>query len=185
MQSDEVKKPQNTNASDLHQENGPDIDTKKTLTPDEQRIADLEEKVISGENKLKSALSDYQNILKEVETQRAFTTSLIKKEVFGDLIELFTDLYFGLSQLPQEMRENPHIVGVESIMMKYRDLLKKHGVSEIQFAEGDTYDPAKAEVVGFIPDAEKDGKVATTVQPGFTINDVMIKPARVMIFKKS
>lgn len=149
-----------------------------------KKVDELEIRVTDSENKLRTALADYQNMLREVDKQRAFVTDMIKKDVFSDLIELFTDLYMSLEQLPAEMKEDSHIQGVSIIVTKYRDLLKKHNVTELSFKEGDSYDPAKAEVVGIIPDAEKDGVIHSTMQPGYSINDVLIKPARVMIFKK-
>lgn len=204
MSQDEDNKQKNDNASNLQQPvtegnlNATDLQKEKSSTKSAQssqsnslsdkleaRITELESKVQDTETKLKSALADYQNMLREVDTQREFTSSLIKRAVFKDLIDLFTDLYFGLEQLPKELRENSYVVGLEGIIAKYRDLLKKHEITEIRFNDGDAYDPGKAEAVGIIPDAEKDGKVASTVQPGYSINDVLIKPARVMIFKKS
>jgi len=157
------------------------------LDPKDQKIVELENKIVEIESKLLMALADYQNMLKEVEKQRAFMANIIKKDVFSDLIELFTDLYLGIDQLPLELKNEAHITGIVAIISKYRDLLAKHGVTEITFIEGDNYDPSKAEVVGFLEpsESEKSGKIAQTVQPGYCIKEVIIRPARVLIYKNS
>lgn len=149
------------------------------------KIAELEQKLADSDAKMKSALADYQNIVKEVEKQRSFLADIVKKAVFSDLIELFTDLYMSIDQLPADLKDDTHISGVVLIINKYKDLLAKHGVTEITFAEGENYDPSKAEVVGFLESEEYKGKVAQTVQPGYVINDVIIKPARVLIYKNN
>jgi len=147
------------------------------------KIAELEEKLLDSDTKLKGVLADYQNMLKEVERQRNFLADIVKKAVFSDLIELFTDLYISIDQLPSELKNDTHVSGVVLIINKYKDLLTRHGVTEITFTEGDAYDPSKAEVIGFLENEAHKGKVAQTVQPGYIINDVIIKPARVLIYK--
>lgn len=177
------KDKQNVNATDPAEDvTAAPVQSEDTSTNDE--VAQLKELVAVTQDQLKTALADYQNMLKQVEQQKAFTADLIKKAVFSDLIDLFTDLAMGMDQLPAELRENPHVSGFTGIILKYRDLLNKHGVTELLFAEGDQYDPGKAEVVGMLVDESKAGKVAQTVQPGYAINNVLIKPARVIIFRK-
>lgn len=150
----------------------------------EKRVTDLESRLEETDGKLRMALADYHNVLKEVEKQRSFAADMLKKQVFSDVIGLFTDLFFGVEQLPQEMRDNPHIQGITFIIQKYKDLLKKHGVTELIYNEGDATDHSKAEVVGIVAHPEYDNKVAKTVEPGYCINDVLIKPARILVYKK-
>lgn len=150
----------------------------------EKRVTDLETKIQDTDAKLRMALSDYQNMLREVEKQRNFAADMLKKQVFSDLIEIFTDLFMGIEQLPKELKEDAHIKGLVMIISKYKELLTKHNVTEISYKEGDSYDAAKAEVIGIIPSKEHDNKVSQTVQPGYCINDVLIKPARILVFKK-
>src|SRR5690606_20308490 len=95
----------------------------------ENKIQELELRIADTESKLRSALADYQNLLREVEKQRNFLADIIKKEVFSDLIDVFTDLYIGIEQIPQDLKDNSHISGILIIINKYRDLLKKHNVT--------------------------------------------------------
>jgi molecular chaperone GrpE (heat shock protein) len=149
-----------------------------------EKITTLSDQVVDLETKLKTALADYQNMRREVEMQRELQQAIIKKRVFSDLIDLFTDIFYAVEQLPDELKGNSSMQGISLILAKYKDLLKNHGVTEVSFAEGDAYDATIAEVLGVINHAEYDMKVAQTIQPGYKIGEVIIKPARVMIYRK-
>lgn len=150
----------------------------------EVKVTQLTDQVTDLDTKLRTALADYQNIRKELEKQQEMQQAMLKKRVFSDLIEIFSDLHFALDQFPVELKENSSVLGILNIIAKYKDLLKSHGVTEISFTEGDIYDANVAEVLGIIPHAEFDNAVAQTIQPGYRIGDVLVKPARVMIYKK-
>lgn len=151
----------------------------------EQKVTSLSEQVTDLDTKLRTALADYQNIRKELEKQQELRESMIKKHVFNDLIDIFSDLFFAVEQMPEDQKTNSNIQGILHIMSKYKDLLRNHGVTEISFTEGDAYDAKFAEVLGVVNHEEFDNKVAQTIQPGYRIGEVLIKPARVMIYKKA
>ncbi|PIY17118.1 nucleotide exchange factor GrpE [Candidatus Dojkabacteria bacterium CG_4_9_14_3_um_filter_150_Dojkabacteria_WS6_41_13] len=161
-------------------------ENKKTqeTTEQELQLTQLTEQVVDLDTKLRTALADFQNLRKELEKQHEMRESVIKKHVFNDLIDIFSDLFFAVEQLPEELKKDSHIAGIVNIMAKYKDLLKNHGVTEISFEEGTDYDPKYAEVLGIVNHKEFDNKIAQTIQPGFRIGEVLIKPARVMIYKK-
>lgn len=144
----------------------------------------LEEKIIDLETKLKFALADYQNLAKEVENQKLLRERIIKKNVFSDLIDIFTDLFIALESLPKELIDNPNIHGLVHIIVKYKELLNNHGVEQIDFIVGADYNAETSEVIGTIPSEENVGKVAQVVQPGYKIQEMVIKPAKVLIFQK-
>jgi molecular chaperone GrpE len=151
----------------------------------ESKVTQLSDQVADLDNKLRTALADYQNIRKELEKQQELRESMLKKHVFNDLIDIFSDLFFAMEQLPTELKNDTHIHGLTHIIAKYKDLLRNHGVTEISFAEGDAYDAKYAEVLGVVSHAEFDNKIAQMIQPGYRIGEVLIKPARVMIYKKT
>ncbi|MCC7304488.1 nucleotide exchange factor GrpE [bacterium] len=150
----------------------------------EVQVQQLLEKVTDLDTKLRTALADYQNVRKEIEKQQELRESMLKKYVFNDLIDIFSDLFFAVEQMPEEAKKDSNIQGIVMIMAKYKDLLRNHGVTEITFKEGDDYDARFAEVLGVVQHATLDSKVAQTIQPGYRIGEVLIKPARVMIYKK-
>ncbi len=151
----------------------------------EKQVEALTQQVTDLDVKLRGALADYQNMRREQTQQQELRESMIKKHVFADLIEIFSDLFYAVDQLEPEMRKDSHMEGIVQIMMKYKDLLKNHGVTEITFNEGDEYDAQVAEVLGIVSHTEMDNKVAQLIQPGYKIGEVLIKPARVMMYRKT
>ena len=73
--------------------------------------------------------------------------------------------------------------GVEVTGRSLQHLLRQEGVEPIQ-AEGETFDPNWHEAVGTVPqervDAER-GTVVDVTQPGYRLNDRLLRPARVIV----
>jgi|GEM_PF-2315565 len=147
----------------------------------EQLRAELED----TKNKMLHALADYQNLARDLDRERAMNIFIAKKEVFKDLIELFSDLFLGLSHLADDIKNSPDIKGIFLIMEKYRGILSKHGIVEITFKEGDALDSNKAQVLGFIKTNKKEleNKIAQVAEPGYGTIEYVIAPAKVFVYK--
>lgn len=148
------------------------------------QIKQLNAQISDLKNKLLKALADYQNLLKEIERKEKELVYIAKKEVFKDLMELFTDLYISVQNLDDKARENPYIKGVLLILEKYENLLKKHGVEQIVYSQGQEYSLADAEIIGVEEHPEHDNKVKTTVEPGYKIGPYILRPAKIIVYKK-
>ena len=63
--------------------------------------------------------------------------------------------------------------------------LRKQGVETIR-PDGEPFDPNVAEAVRMqeVASADLDGKVTETVQPGYRLGDLVIRPAKVAVGKK-
>ncbi len=75
------------------------------------------------------------------------------------------------------------IEGVRAIQRQFQQTLTKHGVSSFN-AEGKPFDPERHEAVSALhrPDLPPDS-VAHIIQPGYTIGDKVLRPARVVVNK--
>nr|MEE4267801.1 nucleotide exchange factor GrpE [Candidatus Krumholzibacteria bacterium] len=77
---------------------------------------------------------------------------------------------------PQGLRE-----GVELIFQSFRRVLKDQGVEAIEALEQE-FDPTVHEAVGQFPrDGVEPGVVIEVVQQGFRLNDMVLRPSRVII----
>lgn len=159
--------------------------SKKKEQKKKDEIIKLKSEIDDIRNKLLKALADYQNLQKDCQRREKHIMDLVKKEVFKDLLDLFSDLYISVDALDDKAKENPYIQGVLLILEKYKDLLKKHGVEEISLEHGDTYDFNLAEVIGVEPHEKHDNKVKQTVEPGYKIGPYVLRPAKVIVYKKT
>ena len=151
----------------------------------EQEVQQLQKQIQDLNNKLLRALADYQNLVKEFERKELQIMNIVKREVFKDLLELFTDLYISTQQLDEKSKENPYIKGILLIIEKYEKLLKKHGVTEVVYKEGDKYSLDDAEIIGVENHKEYDNVVKQTVEPGYKIGPYILRPAKIIVYKKA
>jgi molecular chaperone GrpE len=64
-------------------------------------------------------------------------------------------------------------------------VLKKHGISQIEVNEGDTFDPEYHQAMCEIDSPDhKSGSVIKSFQTGYMYNDRLLRPAMVSVSKK-
>ncbi len=144
----------------------------------QQQLANLKQELLK-------ALADFQNYQKRVEQRKQQEHNLLKRDVFKDIITLFENLHIALENLSKEIKEHSEIKGIILILEQYKDILKKHGVQEITYKVGDVPDISATEIIGTQPadnKQNKKGTVAQLVTPGYKIGDIVIKPARVIVW---
>ena len=137
------------------------------------------EKVDKLELQLKKALSDYQNLKRDMNKRLDFEEMMIRKSVMRSLIELADDIDLAMDNVEGEKgwRE-----GVSNILNKFYIVLKDLGGQVIETKEGDDFDSEKHDAIGVVNEG-KDGKIVKIVQNGYTIKDVIVRPARVIVCK--
>ena len=72
--------------------------------------------------------------------------------------------------------------GMNLIYQKLQKFLQQNGVKEMDPAD-DTFDTEKHEAISVVPvpDEDKKGKILDTVQKGYTINDKVLRHAKVVV----
>jgi len=70
--------------------------------------------------------------------------------------------------------------GVEMIFKQLTEVLKKEGVIKLE-AMGKEFDPNYHEALAHIPSEEKENTIVAIIQNGYTMNDKIIRPARVAV----
>jgi len=131
------------------------------------------------ENQLKKALSDYQNLKRDMTKRLDFEEAMIRKGVMRELIELADDIDMAMDSVHDEKgwRE-----GVSNILNKFYTVIAGIGGQMIEVKKGDNFDPEKHEAVGTVSEGE-DGKIVKVVQNGYTLNDMVVRPSRVIVCK--
>jgi len=70
--------------------------------------------------------------------------------------------------------------GIELIFQQLDGVLKKEGVEKIE-ALGKDFDPQFHEALAHIPSKEKENKIVAVIQNGYSMNNKIIRPARVAV----
>ncbi|SCV05786.1 LANO_0H15148g1_1 [Lachancea nothofagi CBS 11611] len=169
--------------------------TQESLSEDQLKIQELEKKLVAKDkesaeykDRLLRSVADFRN-LQEVtkkDVQKAKDYSLQK--FAKDLLDSVDNFGHALQAFkPETVEASTEIsdlyTGVKMTRDVFEKTLKKHGIEKLD-PMGETFDPNKHEATFELPDPQKEpGTVFHVQQVGFTLNDRVIRPAKVGIVK--
>ena len=109
----------------------------------------------------------------------AFEEQVIRSDLLKEIIGIADDIDMAIDHAQDEKgwRE-----GVTHILEKFRTVIEGMGAKMIECKEGDEFDANRHEAVG-VAHGGKDNTIATVLQNGYILGDVVVRPARVMVNK--
>ena len=128
------------------------------------------------------AAADYQNLKRRAEKEREEYGRLATAALVINILPLLDDLERALTSVDIRLAGLTWVDGIRLIYRKFQAVLEVAGVSEIK-AEGETFDPNVHEAVMYGEGEE--GKVVSEVQKGYRLGDRVIRPAMVVVGKKT
>jgi len=129
-------------------------------------------KNIELENQLKRALADYQNLVKRVNEEKAEFVKFVSQGLLLKLLPAVDDLRHAQAHLKD--------AGLGLAIDKFKAALAAEGVAEMNLLNT-VFDPKTAECLELI-NGKKD-YIIEIVQPGYTLNGRVLRPARVKVGK--
>lgn len=148
-----------------------------------------EEMVLEKENllnQLKKSLADYQNLERDLEKRLDIRTFQSKKSIIENFIPILdaTNLALKSSEnIKWEGDEKAWVDGVREILNTMLKVLQTVGLEMYIPNKEDDFDSEMHEAVATVPNAMK-GKIFDITQPGYILEDVVIRPARVVVGSK-
>ncbi|MDD3399867.1 MAG: nucleotide exchange factor GrpE [Candidatus Pacebacteria bacterium] len=103
------------------------------------------------------------------------------EELMCKILPILDNLERAEEVMPEEKKDDEYFKGFLQIKSQVRDLLKSFGVEEIE-ALGKKFDPNFHEVVGEAEGGES-GEIKEVLQKGYTLQEKVIRPAKVKIVK--
>lgn len=127
-------------------------------------------------------MAEYDNYRKRTLKEKAELIKNGGERVLTELLPVVDDVERALKNVEGAddivgVRE-----GIELIYKKFMDYLSKQGVKVVE-TEGKSFDTEYFEAVAMIPAPNEDlkGKIVDCVQPGYTLNDRVIRHAKVIV----
>jgi molecular chaperone GrpE len=136
----------------------------------ESKIEELEQRVEEVENLWKRAVADYRNLQKRIDDEKSGWRSFANECLLQNLLPVLDNLYKAHTHI-----KDP---GLELTVKDFKQVLKNEGVEEI-VSDGETFDPVSMEAVDVV-EGEKN-KVIETVLTGYTLQNKLLRPARVKV----
>jgi molecular chaperone GrpE len=136
------------------------------------------------EDKYKRALADYQNLLRQSAKEKEDFVRYANEQLIMELVPVFDNLKAALSHGKKAEDANDWIKGLNYVIEQFRQVLKENGVEEIE-AVGKIFDHNTMDALKNkeTEDKEKDGVVAEQAGCGYKLNEKVIIPAKVIVYK--
>ena len=164
--------------------------SKKELEKKIQELAFLIDKVedekLEVENNLKKALADYINLESSINRRVEMKMEQVKLNLAKDLLEVMDDFFYALEagrKLKMDDSLRSWMVGITSTIEKLKKVLESLGLEIIDIKKGMDFDTSKCEAIGTVGQGINN-KIHEVAQPGYTMGEHIVRPARVIVCKK-
>ena len=147
----------------------------------------LEAELADAKDQLLRTLAEAQNIrkraAKEVQDARTFAI----EKFAGDLLSVSDNMSRALEALPEAERESLSeqgknlLGGIEMTQKELHAVFARNGVTAIDAAPGDAFDPNLHQAVANVPSEHANGAIAECFQPGWKIGERVLRAAMVTV----
>jgi molecular chaperone GrpE len=150
-----------------------------------EAIDTLEDEKLEITNQLKRALADYQNLEKNTEKLTKLRFLQTKKSLAEDIIPVIDALNIALKsrdELDLEDKTEAWVDGICASIEELEDVLADMGLNKFLPKKGEKFDPDIHEAVTTVEEGKR-GNIFDVLQPGYKLDSVLIRPARVVVSK--
>jgi molecular chaperone GrpE len=147
----------------------------------QQQLADEQQKSAANYDKFVRARADYENLKRRTEAERAKLNLEIRERVLVKVLNIVDDFERALQNVPENLKDEPWISGINLIEKKLKTFLEQENISEI-LAQGQEFDPYFHDAVHRDEESSGDKDVVQAVyQKGYKLGDKVIRPAVVKV----
>ena len=146
----------------------------------EEKITELEAKIEEVTTNWKRTAADFDNFKKRKEAEGPEMMQFAKEVTVAKLMPSLQNLEQVLKYAPTDEKYMDWLTGLRATILQLEKDMEDLGVKKIKTV-GEMFNHEKHEAV-----EEKEGesgKILSEVQPGFTLNDKVIIPAKVIVGK--
>lgn len=166
----------------------------ENTAPEDAELEGLEDYIVAEEldalraerddmrDRFMRALADAENARKRGERDRREAEQYGGSKLARDMLSVYDNLKRALDAANEETRAQASalIEGLELTLSELTNVLKKHGVTEINPAIGEVFDPQLHQAMFEAPlPATKAGQIIQVMGVGFLLHDRLLRPAQV------
>lgn len=168
----------------------PEVDD--VAVEDEEESGELEtlkNALVESQNQLENQKKEYLFLMAEFDNfrkrnvrERADLLKNAAESVLKGLLPIVDDFERGLDAIKESSDADAVKEGMQLIYNKFVKYLEQNGVKEIP-TENAQFDTEYHEAIAMVPvdDEEKKGKIIDTVAKGYTLNDKVLRHAKVAV----
>ncbi len=148
----------------------------------EDRVGELEGRLSEMEDRHLRLAAEFDNYRKRTAREYQNVIRTANDRILLELLELYDNFERALAA--DAGGSDSVKKGVELMAGQLRELLKKEGVAELEVIHK-PFDPETSEAIMQMESAEPEGKVIEVLAKGYALNGRVLRPARVVVAKKS
>ncbi len=149
---------------------------------DATRIASLTEQLEKEKKEYLFLMAEFDNFRKRTMRDKAELIKNAAESAYTGILPIVDDMERGLKASAGATDAEAVREGLQLIYDKLVKLLEKNGVKAIDTADTE-FDTERHEAISAVPapDPEMKGKIIDTVEKGYTLNDKVIRHAKVVV----
>lgn len=153
----------------------------KESTPEDE-IASLNEALAKEKKEYLFLMAEFDNFRKRTLKEKSEIIRNAGEQVLKGLLPILDDFERGLDAASKTDDAKAVYEGMELIYNKFKKYLEQNGVKEID-PEDKEFDTEKHEAISAVPvpDENLKGKILDTIEKGYTINDKVLRHAKVVV----
>ncbi|MBU2601583.1 MAG: nucleotide exchange factor GrpE [Actinobacteria bacterium] len=148
------------------------------LTP-EQMLAEVAAERDSYLDSLMRLQAEFDNYRRRSQRELSEARGRSRASLIGEFLPVFDNLSRALDAA-EHHEEGKVLSGVRLTHNVFADLLRKEGVAQVD-PIGAPFDPLLHEAVASLPSDEEEGLVIQVIEPGYTVGETVLRPARVAV----
>lgn len=149
---------------------------KKNITNEPKSDPQIEELT----NALKRERADAENLRRRHDQEISELRTKVKANVVTDLLPVIDNFERALKHIPEDLKDNDYIKGVEGIVKQFEKTLADMGVERIKTV-GEHFDPNLHEAVSLEDGEGQNEIVSEELQTGYKIGNDIIRHAMVRV----
>jgi molecular chaperone GrpE len=180
--------PENGDGVEAAAEAGTAGESEAPAAPAKDAAATAEEEIAGLKDKLLRALAENENLARRARKEREDTAKFAASNLARDVLPVADNLRRALESVPDELRHDDNaaqslVQGVELTERALLAALERHGIKKLD-PMGEKFNHDLHEAMFEVPTADAGpGTVVQVVEIGYTINDRLLRAARVGIAK--
>lgn len=163
-------------------DNVPGIENLEEGLVEDDPTEKLNEELKEAKDKYLRLMAEFENFKRRNAKERMELIQTAGKDIVQSLLDVLDDSDRAAKQL--ETSEDIAVIkeGISLVFNKLRNTLQQKGLKVME-SQGEEFNPDIHEAITEIPAAGMEGKVIDVIQPGYYLNDKLIRHAKVVVGK--
>ena len=146
------------------------------------KLAAKEAEAAANWDKFLRERADLENFRKRTQKEKEEILKYGNESLITEILPAVDNMERALDHSDQDSSD-PVLVGVRMTLEMLQAALKKFGVVKVAAEKGGAFDPALHQAMAQVESDQPAGSIAEVFQPGYQLNDRLLRPAMVTVAK--